>query len=218
MESPWWSEESAAAAEPIMLSMLEHFSYCPRQCALIHIEQAYDDNIFTLRGSAGHERVDEPLSGEENGVRYARAIPLFSRKWGLTGKSDLIEFPGGVPYPVEFKHSGSRGGHAEVQLCGQALCLEKMLGVAVPKGAIYSISSHRRREVVMTTALRDKTVKIIKAVRELLQNMALPPPVNDKRCPNCSLIDICEPDVTDHSGSKRRKREIERLFIPEGGH
>jgi CRISPR-associated exonuclease Cas4 len=134
MESvPWWEGDSADGEEPVLVSMLEHFSYCPRQFALIHLEQVFDENVFTLKGKEGHERVDEPQSGEIHGVRFERALPLFSRKLGLTGKADLIEFPDGIPYPVEYKH-GSRGGraHAEIQLCAQALCLEEMFGVAIP--------------------------------------------------------------------------------------
>lgn len=193
---PWWEGDSSEGEEPVLISMLEHFSYCPRQFALIHIEQVFDENVFTLKGREGHERVDEPQSGEINGVRFERALPLFSHKHGLTGKADLVEFPGGVPYPVEYKH-GSRGGraHAEIQLCAQALCLEEMLGVNIAKGALYAMTTHRRTEVTFSPDLRARTMAVIGEIQALLKSGVMPPAVNDRRCPNCSLIDVCRPEV-----------------------
>jgi len=195
----WWEAECSGAEEPVLLSMLEHYAYCPRQFALIHIEQAYDDNVFTLKGSEGHERVDEPESGESGGVHFERALPLFSRILGLTGKADLVEFPQGLPYPVEYKHGSRSGKHpSEIQLCAQALCLEEMFRAEIPRGAIYSIKSHKRREVKFTPELRRETLELIIIVRVNLSGEELPPPVNDKRCPNCSLIDICLPEMQDN--------------------
>jgi len=215
-ESPWWEGDSAGGDEPVWISMLEHFSYCPRQFALIHLEQCYDDNVFTLQGREGHERVDEPQSGEINGVRFERALPLFSRKLGLTGKADLVEFPGGVPYPVEYKH-GSRGGraHAEIQLCAQALCLEEMLDIAVPKGALYAITTHRRTGVVFTPDLRSRTISIIGEVRAMLRSGVMPPAVNDRRCPNCSLIEACRPEVMASENRERLMQEWNSSHEPQ---
>ena len=121
----------------VLLSMLEHYSYCPRQCALIHVEQTFDENLYTQRGRFLHERVDEPGGEREGEVRAERALSLWSERLGLIGKADLVEFYGETPYPVEFK-SGKRRkwGHDDLQLCAQALCLEEMTGQPVPKGRV----------------------------------------------------------------------------------
>jgi len=184
-------------ADPIPLSALQHWSYCPRQCALIHIEQAFEENIHTLRGQAVHKRVDEPGFEEKTGVRIERALPVWSDRLGLSGKCDVVEFlPDGTPFPVEYKHGKKRQRlHDDLQLAAQALCLEEMTGKAVPKGAIYHHSSHRRREVAITPELRRKVEETVAAVRTLLDSGVLPPPVNDARCRECSLRDICQPEA-----------------------
>ena len=214
--APWWEEEDSAGDGPVLLSMLEHWAYCPRQCALIHIEQTYDENVFTLKGSEGHVRVDEPQSGETNGVRFERALPLFNRALGLSGKADLIEFPGGIPFPVEYKH-GSRSGRepSEIQLCGQALCLEEMFKVAVPRGALYSMISHRRREVVNSEELRNKTLRMIGEVRTMLRTTVLPLAVNDERCKHCSLAVSCRPEIFVPENHSRLLKLWEQSFVPE---
>jgi len=166
-------------AQPtVPLSALQHYSYCPRQCALIHVEQSFEENLFTLRGRVVHERVDEAESCLEGGIRIERALPLYSEKYGLTGKADLVEFlPDGTPYPVEYKHGPRRAKlHDEIQLVGQAICLEEMTGRRVPEGAIYHHSSRRRRPVVVTAELRSRTLEIAEAVREMLETKSVPPP------------------------------------------
>ncbi len=183
--------------DPIMLSALEHWSYCPRQCALIHVEQTFDENLYTLRGRAVHERVDEPEVEIQEGVRIERALPLWSKRLGLIGKADVVEFHGTVPYPVEYKH-GSKAktwGHEDLQLCAQALCLEEMTGQAIPCGAIYHFKSRRRREVIFDQPLRDAVARAVQDIREMLATKRLPPPVNDKRCDHCSLKESCMPSV-----------------------
>lgn len=183
-------------AEAIMLSALEHYSYCPRQCALIHVEQSFDENVFTLRGRAVHERVDEPEWTVEDGVRVERALPLWSHRLGLVGRADVVEFHGDTPYPVEYKHGPRREKeHDDLQLCAQALCLEEMTGQPVPKGAIFHHSSRRRREVEFSPALRDKVEQTANQIRLMLTARTLPPAVNDARCKHCSLQDACLPSV-----------------------
>ena len=114
----------------VLLSALEHYGYCPRQCALIHREQTYDENIFTLQGNAVHERVDQPGTATSDGIRSEYSVPLWSVSLGVIGKADLIEFRGDTPYPVEYKHGPSRENNpADLQLCGQAMCLKEMLNV-----------------------------------------------------------------------------------------
>ena len=197
-------------SDPIMVSALEHYSYCPRQCALIHLEQVWDENLYTMRGRDVHERVDE-ISGHELGrVRYERALPIWCRRLNLTGKADLVEFHDGVPYPVEYKSGRQRRGNPEtIQLCAQALCLEEMFGVPVPNGAIYWHGSRERREIVFTDAMRDQVERVAAAVLEMVETRITPPPVNDKRCEGCSLRESCLPAVVaDKSRSRKAAREL----------
>ncbi len=181
--------------DPIMLSALEHWSYCPRQCALIHLEQAFADNVHTARGNAVHALVDMPGYESRPGVRIERALPLFCERLGLIGKADIVEFlPDGTPYPVEYKHGTKRQKtHDDLQLAAQALCLEEMTGKPVPKGAIYHASSHLRREVLITADLRQQVEDTTLAIRAMLQHAVMPSPVNDARCRECSLIELCQP-------------------------
>lgn len=179
----------------VPLSALEHFSYCPRQCALIHVEQTFDENVFTVRGRLSHERTDLGESTAPRGVRQVRALPLWSDEHGLIGKADVVELHPGGPLPVEHKVGRISGGHAALQLCAQALCLEEMFGKPVPAGALYSHATKRRTHVDIDGDLRQRTLKAVAAVRELLNQQRLPPPVNDSRCPNCSLINACLPAV-----------------------
>ncbi len=193
--------------EPIMLSALQHWSYCPRQCALIHIEQAFDENVHTMRGNAVHQRVDEPGTDSFEGVRSEHALPVWSERLGLIGKCDIVEFhPNGRIYPVEYKHGKKRVKlHDDLQLAAQAICLEEMTGKPVTHGAIYHHTSRRRREVEITATLRQQVVDTVNAVRTLLTNGQLPPPVNDARCKECSLQDICQPQAL---ANKAHQKEV----------
>ncbi|MBX9636432.1 MAG: CRISPR-associated protein Cas4 [Nitrosomonas sp.] len=183
--------------DPIMLSALQHYSYCPRQCALIHVEQAFDENVHTMRGNAVHQRVDEPGFESFEGVRSEKALPVWSERLGLIGKCDVVEFfPDGRIYPVEYKHGKKRAkAHDDIQLAAQAICLEEMTGKPVTHGAIYHHTSRRRREVVITDLLRQQVEETVAAVRALLASGKLPPPVNDARCKECSLKEICQPEA-----------------------
>ena len=195
--------------DPIPLSALQHWHYCPRQCGLIHLEQVFDDNIHTLRGQAEHAKTDQPGVETAKGVRVERALPLWHDELGLIGKSDVVEFwPGGQPYPVEYKH-GSRHKAADIaacddiQLAAQAMCLEFMTGKAVNEGAIFYASSKRRRVVPIAASLRSAVVQTADAVRDMLATGQLPPPLGPeqaaRRCKACSLIDRCQPHAT-HAG------------------
>lgn len=183
--------------EPIMLSALQHYSYCPRQCALIHVEQAFDENVHTMRGNAVHQRVDEPGFESFEGVRSEKALPVWSERLGLIGKCDVVEFhPDGRIYPVEYKHGKKRAKtHDDIQLAAQAICLEEMTGKPVTHGAIYHHTSRRRREVAITGSLRQQVEETVQAIRAMLASGRLPPPVNDARCKECSLNEICQPQA-----------------------
>lgn len=189
------------ALDPIPLSALQHWAYCPRQCALIHVEQVFEENLFTQRGQALHKRVDDPGFEVRDGLRIERALPLFCDRLGLVGKADVVEFlPDGTPYPVEYKH-GSRHKRADiaacddVQLAAQALCLEEMFGRPVAEGALYYATSRRRRIVTMDDALRGRVIEIADAVRQLRSSAVMPPPLNDDHCRACSLLDRCQPEA-----------------------
>lgn len=204
-----------AAPDPISLSALQHYSYCPRQCGLIHLEQAFEENVHTLRGRAVHARVDEPAVEEMAGVRIERSLALRCEDLGLVGKADVVEFlPDGTPYPVEYKHGPRRvRAHDDIQLAAQALCLEEMTGREVRRGAIYHATSRRRREVEITPALRHAVEETVVAVRMMLTSGVLPPPVNDDRCRECSLKDICQPEAL---AAKAKLRALRRsLFKAE---
>lgn len=182
--------------DPVPVSALEHYLYCPRQCALIHVEQVWSENLYTMRGHDVHERVHDDSSHELDGVRLERSLPIWCRRIGLTGKADLVEFHGDHPYPVEYKAGRCKRGAPEtLQLCAQAICLEEMFGVAVPKGALFWHGSRERREVIFTQAMREQVELVTQAVRKMLEQGLTPPPVNDQRCDHCSLNESCMPEV-----------------------
>lgn len=199
----------ASELEQIPLSALQHWQYCPRQCGLIHLEQAFDDNVHTLRGQAVHAKVDKPGVATAKGVRVERALPLWHDELGLVGKSDVVEFlAGGVPYPVEYKH-GSRNKASDIaacddiQLAGQAMCLQVMTGKAVNEGALYYATSKRRRVVAITKQMRAAVAQIADAIRQMVASGELPPTLlaeqAAKRCKACSLLERCQPQAT-HAG------------------
>ena len=194
-----WDEDDV-----VLISALEHWSYCPRQCALIYIEQTFDENLFTLRGRRGHDRVHGEAgrrADTRDGVRLAFGLDLWSDRLGLRGKADVVEFHAdGAVVPVEHKSGtfarGRNWSHEERQLCAQAICLEEMLGVAIPAGAIYAAGSRARRGVAFGPSLRREVEEAVLAVRRLLAGTRLPRAVNDARCPACSLYDACLPDLS----------------------
>lgn len=201
--------------EPISISALQHWHYCPRQCALIHLDQVFDENVFTLRGQAVHSTVDMPGFETRQGLRVERALPVWSDSLGLVGKADVVEFgPDGTPYPVEYKHGSKRkltriAECDDLQLAAQALCLEEMTGKHVTEGAIFYASSKRRRIVIVDGSLRMRVQEAVTAIRAMLADKQLPPPVNDERCRACSLIQQCQPSVAmpeDHLGKLQQLR------------
>jgi CRISPR-associated exonuclease Cas4 len=198
----------------VLISAIEHYSYCPRQCALIHVEQTYDENVYTVRGTLAHERVHAGVETASGDVRIKRDVPLWSDRLRIRGKADLVEFRPEGPYPVEYKVGRRRGKHADLQLCAQALCLEEMLGVTVPLGAIYSHRERRRHEIEIDAELRRQTIAVIEEIRVLLRSQQLPPVLKDARCRRCSLKDACLPHVV---GERARLQGLQSvLFQPWG--
>lgn len=182
------------------LSALQHYVYCPRQCALIHVEQLWSENRFTAEGRAQHERVDRPEHESRAGVRTEYAVLLRSLQLGLIGKADAVEFEGDRVFPVEHKRGRPKPDHCDwVQLCAQALCLEEMMSVKVPQGAIFYGKPRRRQVVTFDPALREETREVILAVHELIRSGKTPPPVYEKKkCDACSLNELCMPTVCKH--------------------
>jgi len=184
----------------LMLSSLQHYAYCPRQFALIHIEQVWDENRFTAEGRLLHERVDSGAMEQRGDVRYERSVLLESQRYRLKGQMDLLEInqSGDARYfPVEYKRGKPKVQDWDrIQLCAQALCLEEMRAVSVKKGAIWYWQVRRREPVVFDKTLRDQTCHVIEAAHKLRSSTITPAPIRDKkRCRACSLYDLCEPNL-----------------------
>lgn len=208
--------------EPIPLSALQHAVYCLRQAALIHLERLWAENRFTAEGRVLHASADEPGRRKVRGVRRVNALPLASRRLGIAGVADLVEFrrEGGVevPFPIEIKRGKSKLHRAdEVQLCAQALCLEEMTGVAVPDGALFYAEPKRRMPVVFDADLRQLTEVTIAQLQTVFRTQQTPPPtVHKARCKSCSLLDLCRPDAAARPAAAWRHRMIGCLLGDAG--
>jgi CRISPR-associated exonuclease Cas4 len=225
--------------EWVMISALEHYAYCTRQCALIHIEQVWEDNLFTAEGSLMHDKADLEGTTESRGdLRIARGLRLHSRRLGLTGKADVVEFhrvkddaapPDGAlspavtltgvtglwtPFPVEYKRGHLRHEEGfEIQLCAQALCLEEMMNVRVPAGALFYGKTARRLDIAFDSALREKTETTVERLHALLLEGKTPTAPYEKKCDKCSLLSLCMPKAT---GSRKSvQRYLESAIISE---
>jgi CRISPR-associated exonuclease Cas4 len=185
--------------ELVMISALQHFAFCPRQCALIHIEQVWTESGLTAEGRIMHEKVHDGGDESRSGVRIARGLPLRSLRLGLVGIADVVEFRKigrghWQPYPVEYKRGKPKPDHCDaVQLCAQAMCLEEMLSVDVPEGALFYGKTRRRADVSFDEQLRRETEETAGKARALIASGITPPPVYSKRCESCSLIGDCMP-------------------------
>jgi CRISPR-associated exonuclease Cas4 len=180
----------------IPLRALEHFGYCPRQAAIIHGDGVWRDNVHTLRGERGHKRVDSAPSRKERGRQVLRRVQVWSEHLGLRGRCDVVEVRDGEPpLPVEYKMGVRHGVAADLQVCAQALCLEEMLDVRIPEGAVWYGGSRRRHRVELDDDLRNATLDAIASLRDLLTAPGLPPAPNDARCDQCQLLSHCMPMV-----------------------
>jgi CRISPR-associated exonuclease Cas4 len=189
--------------DPVPLSLLNDFLFCHRRAALKEIEGLWGENEHTAQGDLLHEHADEPGYETDEGVIVLRALPLFSERYGLSGRADIVELWNGKPLPVEYKKSKRRTfDNDDVQLCAQALCLEEMFGTRVPEGCVYHAASKRRRPVAFTEELRAQTVSAIESVRELLESGLVPPAILMPRCDGCSLRPVCLPELTGASPSE----------------
>jgi len=206
-------------SDPIPLSALQHYSYCPRQCALIHQEQTFTENVFTIRGRIVHERVDEPGSRMEDGIETQTAVPLVCERLGLSGKADVVEvLPDGSLRPVEYKYGPRRQKeHDDLQVAAQALCLEEMTAKTVTEGVVFYHGSQRRRSVPITAELRAKVEEVTAAVRSMLASGRMPPPAEDAAlCRGCSLVEACQPELL-KSGRRLRALADSMFEVDEEG-
>jgi CRISPR-associated exonuclease Cas4 len=191
----------AAEEDPVPLSSLQHYLFCPRQCALIHVEQLWAENSLTAEGRLAHEAVHAPKGERRKGVRTVTAMPLRSTALGLAGIADAVELhetsKGLVPFPVEHKLGRPKPHRAdEVQLCAQGLCLEEMLGVSVPAGALFYGRTRRRQEVAFDQDLQALTRQVAGEVRAMLGAGRTPAATYEpKRCDACSLKELCQPQA-----------------------
>lgn len=191
----------------LALSALQHFAYCPRQFALIHLEQIWEENRFTAEGQLLHERANSGEAETRGNIHIARSLRLVSHTLGVTGIADVVEFhhdrfgttlPGRDgrwrPYPVEYKRGRSKTDDCDRhQLCAQAICLEEMLGVAVPEGAIYYGKPRRRETVEINEALRSKTRDLSVQMHTVWAERSTPAAVYGTKCDRCSLKERCLP-------------------------
>lgn len=203
----------------LAISALQHYAYCPRQFALIHLEQAWSDNHFTAQGNVLHERVDSQERETRGTRRSERAVQVSSERWGLHGKLDLLEITqlgaGALRYlPVEYKRGKRKVMDWDrIQLCAQALCLEEMRGVQISEGALWYWQERVREIVPLDATLRSTTVACIEAAAQVLQNQKTPPPTKEvKRCKACSLVEECAPHVVRND---RSQRYAQQLFEPQ---
>lgn len=190
------------------LSALQHLLFCRRQCALIHIERVWTENVFTVRGDILHERAHEQGYASRDGVRIARAVPLRSLELGLSGVADVVEFhegkDGEVVFPVEYKLGQPKADACDtVQLCAQALCLEEMLSRPIAAGAVFYGRTRRRLSVAFDTELREATRAVCADLHAFIRAGRTPEARFDKRCRACSLEATCLPRVCQGKRSVR---------------
>jgi len=193
----------------IQLSSLQHFVFCPRQCALIHIEQLWDENLFTAEGRIMHERVDQSNRESRGNIRIDYGVPIRSLRLGIVGKADVVEFhrhgEKWMPFPVEYKRGKPKIDNCDrVQLCAQAICLEEMLDVEIREGSLFYGQTRRREDVVFDSALRQETEDIARRVHELIESGITPKAEYSKKCEQCSLLELCMPKTCGKAKSVSR--------------
>jgi CRISPR-associated exonuclease Cas4 len=201
----------------IQLSALQHYVFCPRQCALIHLEDVWQENVFTVRGAILHEKVDTDTYETRGAVKTVRGLKIHSFRLGLSGRCDVVEFGqqrGDTQevVPVEFK-SGRRKHDAsdEVQLCAQALCLEEMLNMQVRHGEFFYGRIRRRVQVELGEELRKQTEEIVAAVHDLVSRKQVPAARYMQKCRRCSLEDICQPRALNE---RKLRNYMDTLYQP----
>jgi len=184
----------------LQLSALQHFIFCKRQCALIHIEQAWSENVLTTEGRIMHENVHEEHNKNIEGIKVVYGMPLHSFELGLSGKADVIEFhkikdsTKWASYPIEYKHGKPKSDDSDkIQLCAQALCLEEMMNTKIPEGALFYGRTRHRLNVTFDNELRRKTKETVIKLHTFINKGKTPPPTYSLKCKSCSFFDECLP-------------------------
>lgn len=201
------------------ISALQHLLFCERQCALIHVEDAWAENRLTVEGRHLHERSDSGAAETRGDVRTVRTLSIRSLKLGLTGKADVVEFhrdsTGHVqPFPVEYKRGQPKLNDCDrIQLCAQALCLEEMLCLDIPDGALFYGVTRRRVGVIFDDPLRAIVAKGAARLHEIVTRGITPRAVREPKCDNCSLIDLCLPDAL--STRRSATRYVDRMWADD---
>lgn len=200
--------------EIVYISRLQHYLYCPRQFALIELEGIWRENQYTAEGKVLHKRVDQAASEKRGKIRIVRALQLSNGDLGIEGVADVVEYhlrdDVEIPYPIEYKRGRPKKHRAdEVQLCAQAICLEKMEDVAITEGALFYGEVCRRHVVTFDVELRELTRQTIKACREIIQSQRTPPAVyQSRKCRNCSLLESCHPQNFTRSAKEWLTRQV----------
>ena len=210
----------------IPISALQHLAFCERQCALIHIEQAWAENRLTAEGRVMHDRVHDAGAESRPGIRVVRGLRLHSFQLGLTGVADIVEFhadPAGVavpgllgswrPFPIEYKRGRPKPNRCdEVQLCAQAVCLEEMLRTEISLGALFYGETRRRQTVSFDKELRAVLLNQASRAHALIEHGITPPAEYGRRCDSCSLLEICRPRSA--GARKSARRYIGQMLSP----
>lgn len=209
----------------LMLSGIQHFVFCRRQWAMIHIEQQWAENYRTTAGELMHKKAHDESAFEKRGnVLTVRGLRISSHELGVSGQCDVVEFQqaeNGVtlygydgnwnPVPVEYKHGKPKENNAdELQLCAQAICLEEMFQTVIPEGYLFYGENRRRSHVDFTEDLREEVKKMTKEMHELFQRGHTPNVKPTKQCKACSLENLCVP--------KLQKTMKVREYIQQGIH
>lgn len=198
IKSKIYSEEDL-----ISISALQHFVFCERQWALIHLEQIWEENRLTVEGHLFHDKVDCGLQESKNNLMIYRGLRLRSLVYGITGVADVVEFhqheqAQSKPYPIEYKRGNPKRDLSDaIQLCAQALCLEEMLQTVIPRGALFYGRMKRRTVIMFDATLRQATIQCIEKIHSLTEEKKTPLAQYTKKCDNCSLFHICMPRQMD---------------------
>jgi CRISPR-associated exonuclease Cas4 len=208
------------------LSGLQHLAFCERRWALVHLEQQWEENIFTAEGALLHEKAHSATIESRPGVLIRRTLPLHCYRLGLSGQADVVEFlPCGAgergiafprrrgswrPFPVEYKRSRDKAGNEayRIQLCAQAFCLEEMLAVNVPSGAVFDSKAKRRTEVVFDGELRGQVERLAARMHEIERSRRTPRAVYAKKCDSCSMKPVCLPAATESASAAEYLRRF----------
>jgi CRISPR-associated exonuclease Cas4 len=184
------------------ISALNALLFCERRCFLQRVEGIWQDNVHTASATLDHRRVHKVRDEDLASGRTARGLWVVSHRLRVVGVCDLVEFPNGVAYPVEYKRGKRRRwDNNEVQLCAQAMALEEMQGGSIPRGAIFFVKTKRRQEVEFDVELRRKTESAAELLHATLQRSIAPDPIRHSKCKHCSLYSLCMPELLNDLGA-----------------